>query len=72
MEYHYQIFPRKNKGFNNYVFCRNWAVRNHAETRLDSSSLVKKQNKLSLTEKEDGQSEILVSNIGFICCEHTN
>ena len=25
-----------NKGFINYVFCRNWAVRNPAGTRLDS------------------------------------
>ena len=33
----------KNKGFINYVFCRNWAVRNPAGTRLDSSSLVNKQ-----------------------------
>ena len=30
------------KGFINYVFCRNWAVRNPAGTRLDSS-LVNKQ-----------------------------
>ena len=36
-------FPKKNKGFINYVFCRNWAVRNPAGTRLDSSSLVNKQ-----------------------------
>ena len=35
--------PSENKGFINYVFCRNCAVRNHAGTRLDSSSLVKKQ-----------------------------
>ena len=35
-------FPKK-KGFINYVFCRNWAVRNPAGTRLDSSSLVNKQ-----------------------------
>ena len=35
-------FPQK-KGFINYVFCRNWAVRNPAGTRLDSSSLVNKQ-----------------------------
>ena len=34
---------QKNKGFINYVFCRNWAVRNPAGTRLDSSSLVNKQ-----------------------------
>ena len=32
----------KNKGFINYVFCRNWVVRSPAGTRLDSSSLVKK------------------------------
>ena len=31
-------FPQKNKGFINYVFCRNWAG-----TRLDSSTLVNKQ-----------------------------
>ena len=31
------------KGFINFVFCRNWAVRNPAGTRLDSSSLVNKQ-----------------------------
>ena len=36
-------FPPKNKGFINYVFCRNWAVRTPARTRLDSSSLVNKQ-----------------------------
>ena len=36
-------FPQKNKGFINYVFCRNWAVRNPAGTRLASSSLVNKQ-----------------------------
>jgi hypothetical protein len=36
-------FPPKNKYFINYVFCRNWAVRNTAGTRLDSSSLVNKQ-----------------------------
>ena len=37
-------FPPKNtKGFVNYVFCRNWAVRDHAGTRLDYSSLVNKQ-----------------------------
>ena len=35
--------PQKNKGFINYVFCRNWAIRNPAVTRLDSSSLVNKQ-----------------------------
>ena len=34
---------QKNKGFINYVSCRNWAVRNPAGTRLDSSSLVNKQ-----------------------------
>ena len=33
----------KNKGFINYVFCRNWAVRNRTGTMLDSSSLVNKQ-----------------------------
>ena len=33
-------FLQKNKGFINY---RNWAVRNPAGTRLDSSSLVNKQ-----------------------------
>ena len=36
-------FPQKKKVLINYVFCRNWAVRNPAVTRLDSSSLVKKQ-----------------------------
>ena len=36
-------FPQKNKGFINYVFCRNLAVRIPAVTRLDSSSLVNKQ-----------------------------
>ena len=40
---HHPISPQKNKGFINYVFCRNWAVRNPAGTRLDSSSLVNKQ-----------------------------
>ena len=35
-------FSYHNKGFINYVFCRNWAVRNPAGTRLDSS-LVNKQ-----------------------------
>ena len=28
--------PNQNKDFLNYVFCRNWAVRNPAGTRLDS------------------------------------
>ena len=37
-------FPlKKTRGFINYVFCRNWAVRSPAGTRLDSSSLVYKQ-----------------------------
>ena len=35
-------FSHQNTGFINYVFCRNWAVRNPAGTRLDSS-LVNKQ-----------------------------
>ena len=35
-------FSHHNKGFINYVFCRNWAFRNPAGTRLDSS-LVNKQ-----------------------------
>ena len=35
--------PPKNIGFINHVFCRNWAVRNPALTRLDSSSLVNEQ-----------------------------
>ena len=35
-------FSHHNKGFINFVFCRNWAVRNPAGTRLDSS-LVNKQ-----------------------------
>ena len=34
-------FPHQNKGFINYVFCRNWAVRNLAGTRLDSSLVTK-------------------------------
>ena len=38
-----------NNGFINHVFCRNWAVRNPAGTRLDSSSLVNKQ-----VEEEEG------------------
>ena len=33
-------FPQKS--FINYVFCRNWDVRNSAGTRLDSLSLVNK------------------------------
>ena len=38
------IFPqKKHKGFLNYVFRRNWAVRKPAGIRLDSSSLVNKQ-----------------------------
>ena len=32
----------KNKGVIKYVFCRKWAVRNPAGTRLDSSGLVKR------------------------------
>ena len=36
-------FRQKKRGFINYVFRRNWAVRNPAGTRLDSSSLVNKQ-----------------------------
>ena len=35
-------FSHHNKGFINYTFCRYWAVRNPAGTRLDSS-LVNKQ-----------------------------
>ena len=31
-----QLFPHQNKGFINFVFCRNWAVRNPVGTRLDS------------------------------------
>ena len=38
-----QFPPKKIKDFNNYVFCRKWAVRNPARTMLDSSSLVNKQ-----------------------------
>ena len=34
-------FPPQNKGFINYVFCRNCAVRNPAGTRLDSSLVTK-------------------------------
>ena len=34
-------FSHHNKGFINYVFCRNWAVRNPAGTRLDSSLVTK-------------------------------
>ena len=34
---------KKIKGFINYVYCRNCAVRNPAGTRLDSCSLVNKQ-----------------------------
>ena len=30
------LFCRHNKGFINYTLCRNWAVRNHAGTMLDS------------------------------------
>ena len=36
-------YSHHNKGFINYLFCRNWAVRNPSGTRLDSSSLVNKQ-----------------------------
>ena len=43
----------KNKGFINYVFCRNWVVRSPAGTRLDSSSLVKK-----ITQSVDIQSPL--------------
>ena len=39
-------FPQK-KNFINYAFCRNWAVRNPAGARLDSSSLVNKEVDLS-------------------------
>ena len=35
--------PPKNKGFINYVFYRNWEIRNPGGIRLDSSSLVNKQ-----------------------------
>ena len=34
-------FFHYNKGFIYYVFCRNWAVRNPAVTRLDSSLVTK-------------------------------
>ena len=51
--------PHQNKGFINYVFCRNWAVRNPAGTRLDSSSLVNKQVEQSLNQDElKSESEI--------------
>ena len=36
-------FLQENKRFINYVFCRNWAVRNPTGTRLYSSSPVNKQ-----------------------------
>ena len=35
-----QFPPKKNKGFINYVFCRNWTVRNPAGTRLNSSGKI--------------------------------
>ena len=35
-EKHKPIFSHHNKGFINYSFCRNRAVRNPAGTRLDS------------------------------------
>ena len=38
---HHPISPHQNKGFINYVFCRNWAVRNPAGTRLESSLVTK-------------------------------
>ena len=41
-------FPPKNKDVVNYVFCRNWTVKNPAGTRLDSSSLVNEQVGLGL------------------------
>ena len=42
-------FSHQNEGFIDYVSSRNWAVRNSAGTRLDSSSLV---NKLVVTTCE--------------------
>ena len=41
------LVSQHNKGFKNYVFLRNWVVRNPAGTRLDSS-LVNKQVALEL------------------------
>ena len=34
-----------NKGFINYVFCRNWAARNPAGTMLDSLVIFTERNK---------------------------
>ena len=45
---HHPIFPHQNKGLINYVFCRNWPVRNPAGTRQDSSRLVNKQVAVTL------------------------
>ena len=48
-------FSHHNKGFINYVFCRNWDVRNPAGTRLDSSLVNKQvaasQNKTKIIRK---------------------
>ena len=61
-------FPHQNKGFINYVFCRNWAVRNHAGTRLDSS-LVNKQVGLYLDVffvfQELGLTKFVILSAGF-------
>ena len=56
-------FSHHDKGFINYVFCRNLAVRNPAGTRLDSS----------LVNKQVGQTpeaNILI-NIGWSCLKQT-
>ena len=56
-------FPHQNKGFINYVFCRNWAVRNPAATRLDSS-LVNKQVGYIYTKGQQDSG----TKAQYICC----
>ena len=59
-------FPqKKHKGFIEYVFCRNWDVRNPAGTRLDSSSLVNKEVGVGQSFISHGPSETVVLVLGL-------
>ena len=61
-------FPPKYKGFINYVSCRNWAVRNPAEARLDSSRLVNEQVDSRLVKRDLFQPiDSLGSILGHVC-----
>ena len=65
------------KIFINYIFCRNWAVRNPAGTRLDSSSLVNKQVGPSRVSDSPVSGENIICKACFLmgeigCCFSLN